>query len=643
MNDTQLGTPGRTLGPVSDLERHLPSDWWQTLFNSLYLKTDGDVVENDANTKADIDRLVGTVGLEPNDQVLDLCCGQGRHTLELARRGFRSVTGVDRSRYLVRLARSRARKEGLSAKFREGDARNVRLKPSSFHCVAMMGNSFGYFDREEDDEAVLETAKKLLVSRGTLAMDIADGEWMKDHFEPRSWEWVDQNHFVCRERNLARDGRRLISREVVVHAERGVLADQFYSERLYTRNQIVELLESVGFGHIRFHAEVESESSRNQDLGMMAHRLFLTSEAPAKSTATKKAVHPFPDVTVLLGDPRLPDAVKLGGQFNPEDLDTVSRLKGALAEMDGVTFQYLDNHQSLIAELRSNAPSFVLNLCDEGFRNDAFLELHVPAMLDILGVPYSGAAPAALGICYDKALVRAVAQSIDVPVPAESFFDPADQAATLPSIFPAIIKPNLGDSSVGITKNAVVRNAEEALNYINELRDLLPGRALLVQEYLEGTEYSVGVIGNPGFDFHVLPILKVDYAGLDPGLPRILGYESKWDPASPYWTQIKYVEADLPEESRQLLADNSRALFERLGCRDYARFDFRADSRGAIKLLEVNPNPGWSWDAKMNLMAGFEGLRYADLLRMIVESAQARVAAGQRAVSTAASVSAADP
>ena len=82
----QIGA--RTLGPVSDLERHLPSDWWRTLFNSLYLETDGDVIENDRNTSEEVDLLIRTVGLERNDRILDLCCGQGRHSLELARRGF---------------------------------------------------------------------------------------------------------------------------------------------------------------------------------------------------------------------------------------------------------------------------------------------------------------------------------------------------------------------------------------------------------------------------------------------------------------------------------------------------------------------------------------------------------------------------
>src|SRR5215831_17812180 len=169
----------RTLGPVSDLERHLPNDWWRTLFNSLYLETDGDVVENDRNTEQEIDLLVRSAGLEPNDRILDLCFGQGRHALELARRCFKQVTGADRSRYLVRLARKRARQRGLSLSFHEGDARKFRLAESSFHCVCILGNSFGYFDHEEDDIAVLEAVKRALASGGTLVMDLSDGDWMR--------------------------------------------------------------------------------------------------------------------------------------------------------------------------------------------------------------------------------------------------------------------------------------------------------------------------------------------------------------------------------------------------------------------------------------------------------------------------------
>lgn len=165
------------------------------------------------------------------------------------------------------------------------------------------------------------------------------------------------------------------------------------------------------------------------------------------------------------------------------------------------------------------------------------------------------------------------------------------------------------------------------MEYARVLRDQMPGCPLLIQEYLEGSEYSVGVVGNPGLTLRVLPLLEVDYSGLPEGLPKILGYESKWLPDSPYWTSIRYREARLDEEWTRRLQDYSLTLFERLECRDYARFDFRADAAGEIKLLEVNPNPGWCWDGKMNYMAGFAGLRYADLLRMIIEAGQERVVA----------------
>jgi D-alanine-D-alanine ligase len=261
-----------------------------------------------------------------------------------------------------------------------------------------------------------------------------------------------------------------------------------------------------------------------------------------------------------------------------------------------------------------------------GFNNDAFLELHVPAVLEMLRIPYTGAGPTCLGLCYNKSLVRAIAAGLDVPVPLETYYDPDDQSATLPSAFPALVKPNYGDSSIGIRQNGVVRSPEELLSYLEELRVELPGRSVLIQEFLTGTEYSVGIIGNPGLTFRNLPPLEVDFSGLNPGLPPILGYESKWIPDSPYWTQIKYHEARIDEDVRRRLFDYSNKLFERLDCRDYARFDFRTDNDGEIKLLEVNPNPGWCWDGKLNFMATFAGLRYAELLELILEAAQERIA-----------------
>ena len=617
----------KTLGPISDLERHLPSDWWQSLFNSLYLKTDGDVVENHANTAYEVDMLIRAACLEPNDKVLDLCCGQGRHCLELARRGFRNLTGIDRSRYLIRLARKRAKQANLNIAFHEGDARKFRLPEGSIHCVALMGNSFGYFDKEDDDFAVLEAVKRVLTSGGTLVMDLVDGDWMRKNFEPRSWEWIDKDHFVCRERSLSADREKIISREVVVHSERGVIADQFYAERLYSYERIARFLERADFVRIELHDRLSAESDRNQDLGMMAHRMFITAKAPAKIMLSTKRSPLFPEVTVLMGDPALPDSVKRNGKYNSEDFETITRLKEALSELPDYKFTYFENHTSLISRLRNDLPRFVLNFCDEGFNNDAFKELHIPSILEMLGIPYSGAGPACLGLCYNKFVVRAIGASMDIPVPMETYFNQDDSSATLPSVFPAIVKPNFGDSSIGITQDAVVYSSDELVKYLTNIRETLPGRSVLIEEFLSGPEYSISIIGNPGLSYNILPPLEVDYSSLEPGLPHILGYESKWIPDSPYWTQISYHEANVNDGIRARLFDYSNLLFERCGCRDYARFDFRTDSNGEIKLLEVNPNPGWCWDGKLNYMAGFEGLRYADLLKMIIEAAQERIAA----------------
>ena len=110
---------GKTLGPVPNLEAHVPTDWWCRLFNGIYLKTDADVVDDLQITRKEIDLIQEVGKFSPEDKVLDLCCGQGRHALELARRGICNVEGMDRSHYLIQKAKDRAKIEGLPIRFRE--------------------------------------------------------------------------------------------------------------------------------------------------------------------------------------------------------------------------------------------------------------------------------------------------------------------------------------------------------------------------------------------------------------------------------------------------------------------------------------------------------------------------------------------
>ena len=328
---------------------------------------------------------------------------------------------------------------------------------------------------------------------------------------------------------------------------------------------------------------------------------------------------------VLTGDPRLPDLTKRGQRYNEEDAATHAAMRAALQGLNRFEVEVFDDHARLLERFAADPPALVLNFCDTGFRNVATQELHVPALLELFGVPYSGATPACMALCYDKQVVRLVAEAQGIPVPREMYLGPEQSLEGAEIVLPALLKPNQADGSVGITKDAVVRTTAEAEAYLAWLRRELPGRAVLIQEYLPGPEYGVGLIGNPDGDLVALPALEVDYARLPAGLAPILSFESKAMPDSPYWTEIKFKPAEAAPELQTTIADQARRLFARLGCRDYARFDFRVAADGQPKLMEVNPNPAWAYDGKLAFMAGFAGIDYPSMLEMIVDAALRRL------------------
>jgi len=490
----------------------------------------------------------------------------------------------------------------------------------------VLGNSFGYFDSVEEDMQILNELRRVLKPWGRLLLDVADGGYLKTHFQPRSWEWIDTGMFVCRERSLSLDEQRLISREVITDVEKGVVADQFYAERLYTPDALQRLLERAGFSEIAFH-EIATESERNQDLGMMERRYIVTAQIRKEwSTTRARGQGRTKHVAVLLGDPDKPDPLKPSCVFDDDDIYTIDRMKAALRELPGYRFTYLCKHETLIRDLQrlKGRVDYVLNLCDEGFNNDPRRELHVPALLEMLNLPYTGAGPQSLAFCYDKSLVRGIAKEMGIPVPDACFIAPGDRTYEVGVKFPVIVKPNTGDSSYGITAASIAHTIEELSNVINSLRATLGyDRSLLVEEFLTGKDISVGIIGNPLGPCTVLPIIEEDYSTLPADLPRICGYEAKWLPDSPYW-KITSKPADLPEETEKVIVRCCISLFERLECRDYCRFDWRLDAQGNPKLLEVNPNPGWCWDGHLAKMAKYAGLSYSRMLGRILKSAEER-------------------
>ncbi|KAI8837562.1 S-adenosyl-L-methionine-dependent methyltransferase [Chytridium lagenaria] len=548
-------------GRVESLEEMVPQQWWKSVFgDAMYLKTDGDVVEDPEVTQAEIAMLeqdadIRIILQKGNGQqngltsgapakILDLCCGQGRHSLFLAKEyPYLSVFGHDQSSYLISLAQERASFSNLASNvtFTVGDCRQVPYPDQFFDLVILMGNSFGYFTDDNEDRVVLNEVFRVLVPGGKVILDLTDGEHMRNNFSSRGWEWMDDKTFVCRERQLSKDGVRISSREVITSTTQGVIRDQFYQERLYTREEIENMLKEIQFETGLEKLSLPSVavttakdlSKRQEDLGMMEHRMLV------------KAGRPSPDAKAQV-DRKVPGLVAEEACFmtKPFGANTDKLFEKLVVIMGDPLQPCVDNHVRLIDALQANSQkSFVFNLCDEGFNNDATKELHVPSVLEMIDIPYSGLVNRAAD-CLGIPTPRELTFLLDVATPAIESVEKLHNLIEAEVGYPAFIKPMKGDNSLGITGRSIVRSETDVDSYIGELAEL-GIREVVIQEYLEGTEYSIGMIGNISSGFHFLPILEVDYSKIVAReLPPILGYESKWDPKSPYWTDIGFKKAN---------------------------------------------------------------------------------------------------
>lgn len=345
---------------------------------------------------------------------------------------------------------------------------------------------------------------------------------------------------------------------------------------------------------------------------------------PARSDAVKKEKsRSVKKIVVLFGDPRLFDPVAPGGVWDADDIETIDKLKQALAELEGYEFSYLDNHKTFIDDLRAikDKTDLVFNLCDEGYYNDPRKEMHVAALLEILGLPYTGATPQSMAIRLDKAIVKGIARWLGVPTAQGMLIDVGQGVRDLPEglNFPVLVKPNNTDAGQGISRKSVCHNLTDIKMVVAELRQgLCKEMPILVEEFLPGKDLTTGVIGNPGFESLLsLPIAEEDYSMLSPELPRICGWEAKWDPSSPYW-QTRSIHADLPKDVETTIVEGTKKMFKYTECRDYARFDWRLNAKGEPRLLDVNCNPGWCWDGHMAKLSSMVGISYPKMLERIL-------------------------
>jgi D-alanine-D-alanine ligase len=246
------------------------ADWWRTLFDEVYLLTDARSVCDEELTQREVDVICELLPLENNNRILDLCGGQGRHSIELAQRGFRACTVLDYSQFLIDRGAELAAQRDNSVSFVQGDARDTGLAGGSFDNILIMGNSLGYLPDQEDDLKIVSEAYRLLKPGSSILLDTADGEKVVETMSPVAWHEVDSTVVVCRRREI--EGDSVKARELVLCKDRGVLRDQTYSIRLFSTQILTDLLEKAGFSGVKAHNGF-SPHEREGDYGFMNRRI----------------------------------------------------------------------------------------------------------------------------------------------------------------------------------------------------------------------------------------------------------------------------------------------------------------------------------------------------------------------------------
>ena len=236
----------------------------------------------------------------------------------------------------------------------------------------------------------------------------------------------------------------------------------------------------------------------------------------------------------------------------------------------------------------------VINLC-EGYLNQSRFEPSIAAVYEMLDLPFTGNDSLALAICQDKFKTKAILRALGLPTPHGQLVSSPEEKINLP--FPLIVKPACEDASVGINLNSVVDNEEALRLRIEEIVKKYQQPAL-VEEFIDGREFNVALLGIEGQGVQALPVSEIDFSSLPENIPRICCYEAKWfEDHELYQATPPVCPARINERLRRKLQSLAVAAFKAMGCRDYARVDLRLSSRGEAYILEVNPNPDISLNA----------------------------------------------
>ncbi|MDD2252059.1 MAG: ATP-grasp domain-containing protein [Dehalococcoidales bacterium] len=257
--------------------------------------------------------------------------------------------------------------------------------------------------------------------------------------------------------------------------------------------------------------------------------------------------------------------------------------------------------------------SIVFNLF-EGFEGDPLTEIIIARALTEKSVAYTGNLPEALHTCLDKSLAKRALLDAGVPTPAYQVYS-SKTSEPLTLNFPVIVKPAREDASHGIYAENVVYTTETFWSILTRLFEN-SSEPVLVEEFVNGREFNATVLGK-----EVLPISEIVYT-LPDGFPPVLTFESKWDTESLYYKHTQVIcPAKIDRSTESRLKNLAIKACKACGCRGYTRVDMRADEKGKLYVLEVNPNPDISPGAGCARQSAAAGLSYTEFIKVIVEQA----------------------
>ena len=277
-----------------------------------------------------------------------------------------------------------------------------------------------------------------------------------------------------------------------------------------------------------------------------------------------------------------------------------------------------ENSVEVVLALIEERYELAINLCEDIGGNNLW-EPNVPAVLELIGVEYTGSGPLALGLTCYKDRSKHLLKGAGLKTPG--FFVTDQPMEKAPIDFPLIVKPQHEDASIGIYHDSVVDDVERLNQKIEYIREVLK-QPSIVEQYIDGREFNVGLIGNPP---EVLPIAEINFDGLPEGHAKICSYEAKWHYGSIFDQGTRPVFPDLPPKLKQNITNAAVKAYELFQCRDYARVDMRLDQRGTPYILEVNCNPDISPGAGFFRAFSLNGRNYADLVDLLVSFAENRI------------------